>query len=73
MTLQEFEYIKRAVEALEDPEITDMTQRKILKTVAQICDRNAARIEDRLMDRFDAKMERAWQDRQNQKLVDMLR
>lgn len=72
MTPQEFQYIKRAMEVLEDPGTTLMAQHKILKTVGQIFDMNARRIEDRMIDRFDELMERNYQDLQNQKLVDIL-
>lgn len=72
MTPQEFQYIKRAMAVLEDPETTAMAQHKILKTVGQIFDMNARRIEDRMIDRFDEIMTRKYQDHQNQKLVDIL-
>ena len=72
MTPQEFEYIQRAMKVLEDPETTLMAQHKILKTVGQIFDMNARRVEDRMIDRFDELMARNYQDLQNQKLVDIL-
>jgi len=58
MTPQEFEYIQRAMAVLEDPGTTLMAQHKILKTVGQIFDMNARRIEDRMIDRFDELMAR---------------
>jgi hypothetical protein len=73
MTPQEFEYIRRAVEALEDPEITDMAQYKILKTMSQICGKNATDIELNLVGEVDAKIARNYQDLQNKKLVDILK
>ena len=73
MTPQEFEYIRRAVEALEDPEITDMAQYKILKTVSQICGKNATGIELNRIGSVDAKITRNYQDFQNRKLVDILK
>ena len=54
MTPQEFEYIQRAVKALGDPEITQMAQAKILRTVSQICGKNATLIEQKLVDKTDA-------------------
>ena len=72
MTPQEFEYIRRAVTALEDPEITPMTQHKILKTMEQICGKNATDIELNLIGAVDAKITRNYQDLQNKKLVDIL-
>ena len=50
MTPQEHEYIRRAVEALENPEITPMTQRKILRTMEQICGKSATELENNLVD-----------------------
>jgi len=72
MTPQEFEYIRRAVTALEDPEITPMAQHKILKTMEQICGKNATDIELNLIGAVDAKITRNYQDLQNKKLVDIL-
>ena len=72
MTPLEFEYIKRAVEALENPETTPMAQRKILKTMEQICGKCATEIEQNLQGAIDVKIRRNYQDLQNQKLVDIL-
>lgn len=72
MTPQEFEYIRRAVTALEDPEITPMAQRKILRTMEQICGKRATDIESNLIGSVDVKIQRNYQDLQNQKLVDIL-
>ena len=72
MTPQEFEYIRRAVEALENPEITPMAQRKILRTMEQICGKNATDLELNLIGAVDAKIQRNYQDLQNKKLVDIL-
>jgi hypothetical protein len=46
MTPQEFQYIKRAVEALESGQHSAMDQHKILVTVSQITERAAATIKD---------------------------
>ena len=73
MTPQEFEYIQRAVKALEDPEMTPMAQRKVLRTIEQICGKNATDIERNLIGAVDAKIARNYQDLQNQKLVDILK
>ncbi len=72
MTPSEFEYIRRAVTALEDPQMTPMAQRKVLRTIEQICGKNATEIEQNLIGDVDAKIERKYQDLQNQKLVDIL-
>ena len=50
MTPQEFEYIQRAVAALDNPETQLIEQRKILRTMSQICDRAAREVELRLVD-----------------------
>lgn len=73
MTPQEFEYIRRAVEALESPDVTPMAQRKILRTIEQICGKNATELEQNLIGAVDAKITRNYQDLQNQKLVDILK
>ncbi len=72
MTPSEFEYIKRAVEALETMSMTPMTERKILRTIEQICGKNATEIEQNLIVAVDDKIARNYQDLQNQKLVDIL-
>ena len=72
MTPEEFEYIKRAVEALETKAMTPMTERKILRTIEQICGKNATDIEQNLTDAVDDKIARNYQDLQNQRLVDIL-
>ncbi len=72
MTPQEFEYIRRAVDALENMEMTPMTERKVLRTIEQICGKNATEIEQNLVGAVDAKITRNYQDLQNQKLVDIL-
>ena len=56
MTLEEFQYIKRAVEALESPETTPMAQRKILRTMEQICGKSATAIEQNLVDSLDERL-----------------
>ena len=73
MTPQEFEYIQRAVKALEDPEMTPMAQRKVLRTMEQICGKRATDIESNLIGAVDAKIQRNYQDLQNHKLVDILK
>ena len=55
MTPEEFEYIRRAVEALEQ-ECTLMTQRKILRTMEQICGRSATEIEQKLVDKVEDRL-----------------
>ena len=73
MTPDEFNYIKRAVEALETMPMTPMAQQKVLRTVEQICGKNATDIEQNLVGAVDAKITRNYQDLQNKKLVDILK
>lgn len=72
MTPTEFEYIKRAVNALETMSMTPMTERKVLRTIEQICGKNATDIEQQLTTAVDDRIARNYQDLQNQKLVDLL-
>lgn len=72
MTLQEFEYIRRVMEVLKCQETTAVTQIKLLRTVGQIFDQNARKLEDEVIDKVNAKITRRYQDLQNQKLVDLL-
>jgi hypothetical protein len=72
MTPQEFEYIQRAVKALEEPDLTEMSRLKVLRVMEQICGKNATDIELNLVGAVDAKISRNYQDLQNKKLVDIL-
>ncbi len=56
MTPGEFQYLKRAVEALESGEHSEMSQLKILRTVEQICGRSATEIELNLVDKVDNRL-----------------
>jgi hypothetical protein len=56
MTPLEFEYIKRAVEALESGECSDMSKVKILRTVGQIAKSAADKIEQEFVARVEAKL-----------------
>jgi hypothetical protein len=53
MTPQEFQYLKRAVEALESGDHSLMSQHKILVTVSQITARAAEKIETEVWDRVE--------------------
>jgi hypothetical protein len=72
MTPQEFEYIRRAVTALEDPDMSEMSRLKVLRVMEQICGKNATDLEMNLIGAVDAKISRNYQDLQNKKLVDVL-
>ena len=52
MTLEEFQYIKRAVEALEQG-TTEVAEIKILKTISQITAASAQKLEQKLVDKVD--------------------
>lgn len=52
MSPEEFQYIKRAVEALEQG-TTEITEVKILKTISQITAASAQRLEQKLVDKVD--------------------
>ena len=56
MTPGEFQYLKRAVEALESGEHSEMSQVKILRTVEQICGRSATELELNLVDRVEDRL-----------------
>jgi hypothetical protein len=72
MTPQEFEYIRRAVTALEDPDMSEMSRLKVLRVMEQICGKNATDLEMNLIGAVDARISRNYQDLQNKKLVDIL-
>ena len=48
-------YLKTAIMALEDGQ-TPMTEAKILKVMAQICEMNIVRIESDLVDKVDNRL-----------------
>jgi exonuclease VII small subunit len=50
MTPAEFQYIKRAVEAMENQELSLDDQRKILQTVSEISAQAAIKIQEQLLD-----------------------
>jgi hypothetical protein len=59
MTPQEFQYLKRAVEALENGDLSPLTQHKVLRVMSQISAAAAQRIEDSFNDRVDQNMANA--------------
>lgn len=56
MTPEEFQYIKRAVEALEAP-MSLMERIKVQRTMAQILTRSADKLGDRFVEEVDHRME----------------
>ena len=50
------EYLKTAVEVLSEGQQTPMTEAKILRIMAQICDMNAKKIEQDLVDKVDERL-----------------
>ena len=55
MTPQEFEYIQRAVKALEEP-LSIMQRIKVERTMAQILARSADKMEQQFVDKVDHKL-----------------
>lgn len=53
MTDMEYEYLTRAVAALNSPTISDMDRAKILRTMSQITAKCAQEIEQNLVDKVD--------------------
>ena len=53
MTPGEFQYLKNAVDALESGGLTAMGTVKVLRTVEQICGKNATELEKDLVDKVD--------------------
>jgi hypothetical protein len=66
------DYLKTALDVLDSGHSTEVNTIKILKIMASICTQNAERMEADLVDAVDAKLARNYQDRQNEKLVDIL-
>jgi hypothetical protein len=50
MTPEEFQYIKRAVDAMENQELSLEDQRKILQTVSEIAGLAAGKVQEQLLD-----------------------
>ena len=50
------EYLRTAIEVLGAGDQTPMTERKILRIVAQICEQNIARIETNLVDTVEDRL-----------------
>ena len=56
MTPEEFKYIKRAVEALEDP-MSQMERIKVQRTMAQILTKSADKLGDRFVEEVEHRIE----------------
>jgi hypothetical protein len=72
ITETERRWVEQALEKLYEGEVTPMMGAKIMRTVAQIFEQGARRIETNLVDTVDAKLARNYQDLQNHRLVDIL-
>ena len=59
MTPQEFEYIRRAMEAIESPDCTPIAKIKIQRTMSQILGRSADKMEQAVVDRVDQNLANA--------------
>jgi hypothetical protein len=73
MTPQEFEYIRRAMKALESGECSHMAEAKILQTMSEITGRAADKIRGDLELAVDQKLEENYCKIQNRKLIDTIR
>lgn len=56
ISLTELEWLKRALTTLESNDSTQMAQAKILRTMSQICDRAATKIEMNLVDKVNDRL-----------------
>jgi hypothetical protein len=72
ITETERRWVEQALEKLYEGEVSPMMSAKIMRTVGQIFEQGAKRIETQLIDTVDSKLARNYQDLQNQKLVDIL-
>lgn len=72
ITETERRWVDEALRKLYEGEISPMMSAKIMRTVGQIFEQGARRIETQLVDTVDTKLARNYQDLQNQKLVDIL-
>jgi hypothetical protein len=55
MTTEEFEYLKRALDALQT-DLSPMSRVKVLRTMSQICEKSASDIENEFVDKVDSVM-----------------
>lgn len=53
MTQEELQYLRRALEVLETNDCTPMARHKILRTMEQVCGKNATLLENELVDRLE--------------------
>ena len=72
LTRTELDYINRALAALTSGDMNEFDEAKILRTVSQIAGRAADRFEDELNQRLNEKLEAAYQDMLNQRLLEFI-
>jgi hypothetical protein len=72
ITETERRWVEQALEKLYEGEVSPMMSAKIMRTVGQIFEQGAKRIETQLIDTVDSKLARNYQDLQNHRLVDIL-
>jgi hypothetical protein len=72
ITETERRWVEQALEKLYEGEVSPMMSAKIMRTVGQIFEQGAKRIETQLIDAVDTKLARNYQDLQNHRLVDIL-
>jgi hypothetical protein len=56
MTKNEFEYIKRAVEAIEAGQLNKRSEVKVLRTISQITEKSAKNLERKIGDKLVDKL-----------------
>jgi hypothetical protein len=73
ITETERRWVEEALRKLYEGEVSPMMSAKIMRTVGQIFEQGAKRIETQLIDTVDSKLARNYQDLQNHRLVDILK
>ena len=73
ITETERRWIEQALNQLYEGEVSPMASAKIMRTVGQIFEQGARRIETQMAGDIEEKLARNYQDFQNQKLVDILK
>jgi hypothetical protein len=73
LTRLELDYIRRAFAELSSGNMNEFDEAKILRTMSQITGRAADRFEDELNQRLNEKLEAAYQDMLNQRLLEFIK
>ncbi len=73
ITETERRWVDEALRKLYEGEVTPMGSAKIMRTVGQIFENGARRIETQLLDTVDARLARNYQDQQNRELLEVIK